>query len=898
MQSSTGFPFCGYRRGFLSGVTLSRFQFFLRVLLEKEEVAVYRRRRAREGNNPAEPSGEGRRCPRIVGGRVGGGGYWSWPFKPEEEDPEVDGRGQGPSYIRGPSRAGSPICHFLSLKLKMFLLLLHLQIKWRATINLLSVTEDGLHFVEYYLNRIIHLDVDSEAKKLLGLGQKHLVMGDIPAAVNAFQEAASLLGKKYGETANECGEAFFFYGKSLLELARMENGVLGNALEGVHVEEEEGEKTEDESLVENNDNIDEEAREELREQVYDAMGEKEEAKKTEDKSLAKPETDKEQESEMEKGGREDMEISESAVEPQEKVDLTLDRLTETSEEAKGGAAPEGPNEAEVPSGKPEQEVPDAEEEQSVSGTDVQEEYREKGGQEKQGEVIVSVEEKPNEVSEERPVVTLEKQGTAVEVEAESLDPTAKPVDVGGDEPEEKVVTSDNDAGKAVLEQLVGQEVPSAEELPEVTAEATKAGSEPGQEATVLPKDGAISGPSAVGDQISVEPQASIERQTEIKDGSGLEEKVRAKLVPSQEETKLSVEEFEAAGNWVDTKVAQGATEKSPEDKVQIAANEETQEREEQMKEGEETEGSEEDDKENDKAEEMPNDSVLENKSLQENEEEEIGNLELAWDMLDLAKIIFKRQETKEAQLYAAQAHLKLGEVSVESENYVQAVEEFQSCLNLQEQYLEAHDRLLAETHYQLGLAYGYNSQYDEAVAQFSKSIEVIEKRMAVLNEQVKEAERSSAECKKEIEELKELLPEIREKIEDAKESQRSGNVAELALKATLVESSTSGFTPSGGISSVSMIASRKPTDGASSSNCVTDISHLVRKKRKPEEESPRKDDAKKAKQEPEVNGGSGDAVSSGNEVLENTEEAENQAESRVAVEGTVEAGATVESTAC
>lgn len=397
-------------------------------------------------------------------------------------------------------------------------------------------------------DKVESLDVDSEAKKLLGLGQKHLVMGDIPAAVNAFQEAASLLGKKYGETANECGEAFFFYGKSLLELARMENGVLGNALEGgVHVEEEEGEKTEEEkteeeSPVENNDNVDE------------------------------------------------------------------------------------------------------------------------------------------------------------------------------------------------------------------------------------------------------------------------------------------------------------------------------------------TEGSEEEDKENDKAEETPNDSVLENKSLQENEEEEIGNLELAWDMLDLAKIIFKRQETKEAQLYAAQAHLKLGEVSVESENYVQAVEEFQACLNLQEQYLEAHDRLLAETHYQLGLAYGYNSQYDDAVAQFGKSIEVIEKRMAVLDEKMKEAEGSRTEYEKEIEELKELLPEIREKIEDAKESQHSGNVAELALKATLVESATSGFTPSVGGSSVSMIASRKSADGASSSNCVTDISHLVRKKRKPEEESPRKDDSKKAKQEPEVNGGSGDAVSSGNEVSENMEE--------------------------
>ncbi|XP_063092448.1 nuclear autoantigenic sperm protein isoform X2 [Cavia porcellus] len=414
-------------------------------------------------------------------------------------------------------------------------------------------------------DKVESLDVDNEAKKLLGLGQKHLVMGDIPAAVNAFQEAASLLGKKYGETANECGEAFFFYGKSLLELARMENGVLGNALEGVHVEE--GEKADDESVVENN-NIDE------------------------------------------------------------------------------------------------------------------------------------------------------------------------------------------------------------------------------------------------------------------------------------------------------------------------------------------TEGSEEEDKENDKAEEIPNESILENKSLQESEEDDIGNLELAWDMLDLAKIIFKRQETKEAQLYAAQAHLKLGEVSVESENYIQAVEEFQACLTLQEQYLEAHDRLLAETHYQLGLAYGYNSQYDEAVAQFSKSIEVIEKRMAVLNEEMKEAE-VSTEYEKEIEELKELLPEIREKIEDAKESQHSGNVAELALKATLVESSTSGFTSSGGGSSVSMIASRRTIDGASSSNCVTDISHLVRKKRKPEDESPRKDDAKKAKQEPEVNGGSGDTVPSANEVSESMEEeVEKQADSRASAEGTVEAGATVKTNAC
>ncbi|ELW72908.1 Nuclear autoantigenic sperm protein [Tupaia chinensis] len=153
----------------------------------------------------------------------------------------------------------------------------------------------------------------------------------------------------------------------------------------------------------------------------------------------------------------------------------------------------------------------------------------------------------------------------------------------------------------------------------------------------------------------------------------------------------------------------------------------------------------------------------------------------------------------EKLLGLGQKHLVMGDVPA-------AVNAFQEAVSL------------LETHCQLGLAYGYNSQCDEAVARlFSKSSEVIEKRMAKLNEQMKEAEGSPMEYEEEMEELEEQLPEIREKIEDAKEAQRSGGVAELALEATLVESSTSGFTSSGGGSSVSMIANRKPTDGASSS---------------------------------------------------------------------------------
>ncbi|XP_041064322.1 nuclear autoantigenic sperm protein [Carcharodon carcharias] len=273
------------------------------------------------------------------------------------------------------------------------------------------------------------------------------------------------------------------------------------------------------------------------------------------------------------------------------------------------------------------------------------------------------------------------------------------------------------------------------------------------------------------------------------------------------------------------------------------------------------------------------------------ESEEVDNLQLAWEMLELAKVIFKRQESKEIQLCAAQAYLKLGEVGIESENYIQAIEDFRECLNIQEKHLEPHNRLLAETHYQLGLAYSFNNQYDFSLKHFKESFSVIEKRLAMLTDRIEKTEEKGkspakdtdavSEDKREVEELKELLPEIKAKIEDAEECKDDGR-ATKALQETLCRSPAfSGFETQILASSASAMQAGKVTDEAStsSSNCVSNISHLVRKKsqlqRKPEDSERDNKEPKKAKQEESaVNGGCGDTAHDRNGVPEKMESEE------------------------
>ncbi|XP_044138694.1 histone-binding protein N1/N2-like [Bufo gargarizans] len=127
---------------------------------------------------------------------------------------------------------------------------------------------------EVSAEQVERADVDAEARRLMAWSNRDLVMKDIPSAVNAFQEVSSLLGMKYSGMEDQYADAVYYYGMALLELARMENNVLGDPLE--QMPEEEDKESHKDSNIPSASKLDEKEKEELRVQVYDAMSEKDE----------------------------------------------------------------------------------------------------------------------------------------------------------------------------------------------------------------------------------------------------------------------------------------------------------------------------------------------------------------------------------------------------------------------------------------------------------------------------------------------------------------------------------------------------------------------------------------------------------------------------------------------
>lgn len=212
------------------------------------------------------------------------------------------------------------------------------------------------------------------------------------------------------------------------------------------------------------------------------------------------------------------------------------------------------------------------------------------------------------------------------------------------------------------------------------------------------------------------------------------------------------------------------------------------------------------------------------------------DLQVAWEVLELAKIVFFKRG-KSGLKNLAEAYRLLGEVAMESGNHQGAVSDLGQALKLLENVEPYESRSIAELHYQLGLAHSLLNDFDASIEQFNEATNLLEARIKEL-EQTKEPPKSEDPfytIEGEIKELKELLPEIQEKIVDMKDfKQETCRLVIEGIKSKVAGSCTNGAGPS----TAPTTSTSSTADDAVSpkqNKPASDISHLVRKKRKADE---------------------------------------------------------------
>ncbi|KAK9888276.1 hypothetical protein WA026_000539 [Henosepilachna vigintioctopunctata] len=201
------------------------------------------------------------------------------------------------------------------------------------------------------------------------------------------------------------------------------------------------------------------------------------------------------------------------------------------------------------------------------------------------------------------------------------------------------------------------------------------------------------------------------------------------------------------------------------------------------------------------------------------ESEDPSDLQLAWEVMELAKKIFENRGA-DGKRHLAETLTTLGEISMESENFKAAIKDIEDGLVIQEEIFSKDSRKVAETCYNLGVAYSTDNEFEKAIKAFEKSLTYLNERISVLEKQ--------GDGEEEIKEIKELIPELKEKISEMEnhEVETKKTLAELASQPEIAKKIIEGATSS------------------SSSKQASDISHLVKRKRKAEDKD---EDSKPAK---------------------------------------------------
>ena len=162
--------------------------------------------------------------------------------------------------------------------------------------------------------------------------------------------------------------------------------------------------------------------------------------------------------------------------------------------------------------------------------------------------------------------------------------------------------------------------------------------------------------------------------------------------------------------------------------------------------------------------------ITDENRAEEEEDAAPSNIEVAFEVLSMARDIYKRQVEyrDDANLKLSEALQKLGEILIEWENNTDALVKLTECLKIRQRHLPDDDRLIAEVYYHIGLAYSLNNNVHEANENFQKAIDVIEMRLSKLkgSYSAEPDATKKAKIEQEVSELEMVLPDMKGRIEE------------------------------------------------------------------------------------------------------------------------------------
>ncbi|KAI8068035.1 hypothetical protein BC940DRAFT_300172 [Gongronella butleri] len=216
----------------------------------------------------------------------------------------------------------------------------------------------------------------------------------------------------------------------------------------------------------------------------------------------------------------------------------------------------------------------------------------------------------------------------------------------------------------------------------------------------------------------------------------------------------------------------------------------------------------------------------------DDDDDDQDDFESAWQILDVARLIFEKGDDDASKLKLADVLLALSDVSMETEKFDEAVPDLKKAIDIKCTLLPADDRELAELHYRFALA------LELSIDGIAGALEQMDKVIRVLNARISTLEQGTADDegkgkgkpalsdadKKEIAEIQELIPEMKEKIEDLQTKQETEKQAKEMLKSFFGSalnggsSDTSSNAPAANVNDLSTLIKRKANDSSGNSD--------------------------------------------------------------------------------